>query len=554
MPSYFWEFIPYNDDPEEAISDVFIDQIKAERTNLLSAATGADRKESLRKLKRAYDEHFGAGSEERNVISLFLYSGPIYSQWNTRWLAEGRSISWPPSRRRHRFPFPFMCDWCFHELSEEPSLHRCSILYTGDGYLDTKERLNKLIGYLDERRVRNTAVFQVMHHGAKTNWHQGTAVAIAPLFSVFSSDPERKKWKHPHASVLPDFCPYGIRQIDKKTDFTSSGYLIKANPDYATARTTIGKLMEVLGSEIATQKNSMANRVTVFYSWQSDTPSNVNRNFIEKALKEALKRLRSDAELDSPLRDSVVELDKDTKGVAGSPPIAQTILAKIEQCAVFVADLTFVGQSKADVHSSIEKQRLFPNPNVLIEYGYALRCHTHAKIIGVVNTAFGEPNSETLPFDLGHLRWPITYRLSENSDLDKTDQFEKLTTTLVDALRAILSQHLEKEETTAFFVPRKSTANPAIFYRDMEELIPEAGVKTAKNTYCVPEGAKAYLRLYPTKSVPQLRHKLEAKEKANQGKLRPLGEVSGFNTIRNALGAIASCRKAVASSSFFAAT
>jgi hypothetical protein len=63
----------------------------------------------------------------------------------------------------------------------------------------------------------------------------------------------------------------------------------------------------------------MATRLTVFYSWQSDTPPNLNRSFIEKALLEALKRLHSDATLENALRDATVELDKDTKGVAGSP-------------------------------------------------------------------------------------------------------------------------------------------------------------------------------------------------------------------------------------------
>src|ERR1039457_513656 len=82
----------------------------------------------------------------------------------------------------------------------------------------------------------------------------------------------------------------------------------------------------------------MAKRLTVFYSWQSDSPSNLNRSFIERALEKALKRLHSDATLENALRDTNVELDKDTQGVAGSPPIAETILRKIEDCAVFVAD------------------------------------------------------------------------------------------------------------------------------------------------------------------------------------------------------------------------
>jgi hypothetical protein len=53
----------------------------------------------------------------------------------------------------------------------------------------------------------------------------------------------------------------------------------------------------------------MPKRLTVFYSWQSDTPSKLNRNFIEDALHEALKRLHSDATLEPAQRDITLELD-----------------------------------------------------------------------------------------------------------------------------------------------------------------------------------------------------------------------------------------------------
>src|SRR5689334_11508900 len=62
--------------------------------------------------------------------------------------------------------------------------------------------------------------------------------------------------------------------------------------------------------------------LTVFYSWQSDTASNINRNFIEKALKAALKAIATEAELTAR-----PELDKDTQGVTGSPAVAETIFA-----------------------------------------------------------------------------------------------------------------------------------------------------------------------------------------------------------------------------------
>jgi hypothetical protein len=64
----------------------------------------------------------------------------------------------------------------------------------------------------------------------------------------------------------------------------------------------------------------MAKRLTVFYSWQSDSPADLNRSFIEMALQEALKRLPADATLENALRDATVELDKDTQGVPDSPP------------------------------------------------------------------------------------------------------------------------------------------------------------------------------------------------------------------------------------------
>src|SRR5262245_5962387 len=106
----------------------------------------------------------------------------------------------------------------------------------------------------------------------------------------------------------------------------------------------------------------MANKMTVFYSWQSDSPSKFNRSFIERALKEALKRLRSDAALELALRNTTIELDKDTQGVPGSPPIVETILKKIEECAVFVADVTYVGTSKEGFTNTSGSARRFPNP------------------------------------------------------------------------------------------------------------------------------------------------------------------------------------------------
>src|SRR5258708_1432270 len=105
----------------------------------------------------------------------------------------------------------------------------------------------------------------------------------------------------------------------------------------------------------------------VFFSWQSDRSSREGKNFIERALEIATKRISKDLQIEEDPRDPL-KLDKDTLDVPGSPPIFDTIRKKIDRSAVFVADLTFVSKRPSGEPS--------PNPNVLIEYGYALKSLT----------------------------------------------------------------------------------------------------------------------------------------------------------------------------------
>ncbi|GAB2905001.1 hypothetical protein GCM10027046_38390 [Uliginosibacterium flavum] len=145
----------------------------------------------------------------------------------------------------------------------------------------------------------------------------------------------------------------------------------------------------------------------IFYSWQADRSTKTCRNLIERALQQAIAELSSDAEIDKAIREEL-ELDKDTKNVPGSPPIVETIFNKIDEAAIFVPDLTFVG-SRAD-------GRPTPNPNVLIEYGWALKSLTHSRIVPVMNTAHGEPTGESMPFDMRHLRNPIQFCCPDSAD------------------------------------------------------------------------------------------------------------------------------------------
>ena len=142
-------------------------------------------------------------------------------------------------------------------------------------------------------------------------------------------------------------------------------------------------------------------KIKIFYSWQSDIKAASNRTLIQNALEGAAKDIRDD---DSIEIEPVV--DRDTFGVPGSPDIGSTIFNKIDNCDIFVADVTIVNNH--------QQARPAPNPNVLIELGYALKSKGDNRTILVLNSACGNP--ELLPFDLRQKRI-LTYGRTEGSSL-----------------------------------------------------------------------------------------------------------------------------------------
>jgi hypothetical protein len=152
---------------------------------------------------------------------------------------------------------------------------------------------------------------------------------------------------------------------------------------------------------------------TIFYSWQSSSPEPQNRYFIRDALKAAATKIGRDLEVvDSP-RGHAFRVDEATQGVPGNPPIFDTILDKIKRCAIFVADFTFVGS----IEDSLRK---VPNPNVLVEYGYALGAVGDNRIIPVMNTAYGSPSPTSLPFNIGYRAIRTLYELPPSLPPDLT--------------------------------------------------------------------------------------------------------------------------------------
>lgn len=73
--------------------------------------------------------------------------------------------------------------------------------------------------------------------------------------------------------------------------------------------------------------------IKVFYSWQSDLPNSTTRGLIQSSIEATVRNMRDTVE---------VTADRDTQGVYGSPDIVETIFSKIDDCDIFVADVSAV--------------------------------------------------------------------------------------------------------------------------------------------------------------------------------------------------------------------
>lgn len=71
----------------------------------------------------------------------------------------------------------------------------------------------------------------------------------------------------------------------------------------------------------------------IFYSWQSDLPNKCNRGFVEDCIKRTIKKYKDTITIDA---------DRDVQNNTGSPDIANTIFDKIDECDLFIADISII--------------------------------------------------------------------------------------------------------------------------------------------------------------------------------------------------------------------
>lgn len=144
--------------------------------------------------------------------------------------------------------------------------------------------------------------------------------------------------------------------------------------------------------------------IKVFYSWQSDLPNSTTRGLIQSSIEAAVRNMRDTVE---------VTADRDTQGVYGSPDIVETIFSKIDDCDIFVADVSAVTTYHVmdSEGQPTDRIKATPNPNVLVELGYAVRVLGWENVICIMNDDYS--NGGELPFDIEHHRL-TTYSLNQH--------------------------------------------------------------------------------------------------------------------------------------------
>ena len=231
---------------------------------------------------------------------------------------------------------------------------------------------------------------------------------------------------------------------------------------------------------------------TVFYSWQSDTDPKANRNFIEEALKRAIRKINADAELVAAAREEL-QFDKDTVGLPGTPAIVDAIFEKIERCAIFVPDVTFVATTKVG--------RPTPNANVMIEYGWALKSRGHDRIVSVMNEACGQATETDIPFNIRHRTWPIRYNY--DGAAAPAEERKKLVDQLAAAIRTVLQGAPIEPASEPNVDETPSTYERSVFFDPGEILVPDG--EDGDPSPSVPKrGPKMFLRLLPTQPTRKL--------------------------------------------------
>ncbi len=132
-------------------------------------------------------------------------------------------------------------------------------------------------------------------------------------------------------------------------------------------------------------------KYTIFFSWQSDEKK--SRQILEAALLVAKEDLEKNEGI-------LIDIDHSTLGETGMQYIDQVILRKIDNCDLFLADVTPVCNYEQQTGNGQKVTKEIPNSNVLLELGYAMSALGVDYVIPVAHKGKWIP--QNLPFDINH--------------------------------------------------------------------------------------------------------------------------------------------------------
>ena len=231
----------------------------------------------------------------------------------------------------------------------------------------------------------------------------------------------------------------------------------------------------------------MTDRPKIFWSWQSDYSPKTCRHFMREALVDAIAQVADEIGVDDADRP---EIDHDTKGERGMADIAATILNKIAAAAVFVADLTPIAQSPDG--------KWLPNPNVMIELGWAMHRPGWERVIGILNMASGA-KVEDLPFDIRQRR-VVTFVLAENTDKNsRAAARSRLVSELKQALLTNLVERSEEIAATSTITGVASRPDNYSIWASAGDALThnDAFGRAKRESVAMPDIPRAYMRIIP---------------------------------------------------------
>jgi hypothetical protein len=211
-----------------------------------------------------------------------------------------------------------------------------------------------------------------------------------------------------------------------------------------------------------------------------------------------------------------------------APPAAenqnQAVLrgVQISESSAFVADITPIACSEAG--------KPLPNPNVLIELGWAMQAPGYERIVSVFNAAEGW-TPEGLSFDIRHRR-PMQYNLAADaSPRDVRKAKKRLVRQLSDAIRLIIGESVEAEAEEARLPKVQANQDDPSIWATAGEVIEHTdslGVNQASHVHLAPP-PRAFIRVIPSgwkTGIPSV-HEIERLGNSIRPSPAPEGGVSG---------------------------